>query len=64
MWMELKLGTLVLLISSTPVMVLSSFSMGLVMSFSMSTTELLLYGVAMKTSGVTTSGKLTLGITK
>ncbi len=32
-------------------------------SFSMSTTELLLYGVAMNTSGVTTSGKLTLGIT-
>jgi hypothetical protein len=63
MWMELKLGTLVLLISSTPVMVLSSFSIGLVMSFSMSTTELLLYGVPMNTSGVTTSGKLTLGIT-
>jgi hypothetical protein len=46
-----------------PVMVLISFSIGLVMSFSMSTTELLLYGVPMNTSGVTTSGKLTLGIT-
>ncbi len=40
--MALKFGTVVLLISSTPLMVLISFSKGLVMSFSMSTTELLL----------------------
>ncbi len=48
-------------ISSTPVIVLISFSSGRVISFSMFTGLLPGYGVPMKISGITTSGKLSLG---